>query len=91
MSMSTYAVGLRPPDEKWTKMKAIYDACDAAGVDAPDDVSDFFGDKAPDPSGVVVDIDAAVSEYLDEYRQGLEVDLSKLPKDVTVIRFLNSW
>ncbi len=91
MSMSTFVNGFRPPDEKWAKMKEAWDACEAAGVDPPEAVSDFFGGEPPDEAGVVVKIDGAVRKYNSSSSSGYEIDLIKLPKDVRIIRFSNSW
>lgn len=89
MSMSTHVIGFKPPDAKWKKMKEVWDACDKAGVEAPKEVSEFFNWEAPDENGVEVELDAA--EWSDEGREGYEIEVSKLPKGVTVIRFYNSW
>jgi hypothetical protein len=92
MSMSSYAVAFRPADEKWLKMKAIYDSCKAAKIDPPDQVTDFFNDEPPDSSGVEIDIRSIVEHYTDgDMEEDLQIDLTKLPKGVTVIRFVNSW
>ncbi len=92
MSMSTHVVGFRPADEKWKKMKAVWDACKMAGTEVPNTVIQFFGGEAPgDKPGMEVKLDRAVIEWNDDYRQGYEVDLTKLPPDVTVLRFYNSW
>jgi hypothetical protein len=91
MSMSTTVVGFRPPDEKWQKMKAAWDGCKQAGVEPPREVTKFFEDYDPDPKGVRVNINAAVVIYKDDMEEGLEVDIRKLPKDVTIVRFVNSW
>lgn len=93
MSMSSHIVGFRPPDAKWRKMKAAYEACDAAGLDIPDEVASFFNHEAPDDSGVEVEIEdtKAVTEYSAEMREGYEVDLTKLPPDVKIIRFFNAY
>jgi len=93
MSMSTSVVGFRPPDEKWRKMKAVYDACNIAGVAPPEEVNDFFEWDTPDDDGVTVTLHnhAAVTEYHEEESNGLQVDLTKLPNGVTIIRFVNSW
>jgi hypothetical protein len=88
--MSSHVVGFRPPDEKWQQMKKIWDACEAAGVNPPYEVTEFFNDCAPDPAGVEVGI--LHSEWRSSTSaEGYEVDIRKLPKDVTVIRFFNSW
>lgn len=94
MSMSTSVVGIKPPDEKWKKMKAIWDSCVAADVDPPNEVSEFFGWEDPDNSGVLVYKDKmgdAIQKYDDNYQSGYEVHIDKLPSDIKIIRFTNSW
>lgn len=93
MGMSTHVIGFRPPDDKWKKMKAVYDACKEADTDPPEEVERFFNDQPPDPAGVEVRLrdTPCCKEYNDGVSQwGYEIDLSKLPKDVTVIRVFNS-
>lgn len=90
MGMSTHVVGFRPPDEKWKQMKAAYDACVAAHVGVPEDVRLFFEYKEPSDLGVEVQIPNALRRYSADMKDGYEVDLKKVPKDVTVIRFYNS-
>lgn len=96
MGMSTHVVGFKPPDEKWKKMKSAWDACRAANVVPPGEVMDFFNHEPPDDSGVEVSPTAlkktgAVTEWSNDHASGYEVDVKKLPADVTVIRFYNSW
>jgi hypothetical protein len=95
MSMTTTVRGFRPPDEKWKKMKAVWDSCQKAGIEVPDDVQAFFNWVDPDPRGVETDLTAgkspAAKEWGDSDSQGYEVDLSRLPKGLTFIRFCNSW
>lgn len=97
MGMNSYVLGFKPPDEKWKKMKAVWDTCKKAKVDPPKEVSDFFDDCAPDERGVVIDQtvleeQGSVKEWNDQDMcSGFEVDVTKLPKDVTVIRFVNSF
>lgn len=95
MSMSTYVKGVRPADETWHRMKNVWDACKDAGVPVPGEVDRFFDGDDPDPAGVIIDLDEnkhpAVRKWNDEYSSGLEVILSQLPPDVTVVRFINSW
>lgn len=87
--MSTHVIGIRPPDEKWEQMKNVYDSCKAAGIPVPAEVDKFFDYQEPDPNGVIVDIPN--DDWSDDCRSGLEVHLDKLPKDVKIIRFYNSW
>ena len=93
MGMSTHVIAFKPPDETWHKMKAVYDACTKAGTSIPPEVSRYFDGSAPDPSGVEVSLDKspACKEYRAEMQNGYEVDLTKLPKDVEIIRFVNSY
>lgn len=95
MSMSTHVLGFRPPDEKWKKMKQAWDACESAGVPQPREVEVFFGSVAPDPRGVEVRLlegeRGCLRVWRDEGAEGYEVDLTKVPKDVTILRFYNSW
>ncbi len=96
MSMSTHVVGFKPPDDKWRKMKGIWDSCEEAGINPPKDVNDYFGGEAPGPAGVEVDEDAliecgAVKEHDGDMEDGYEIDVTKLPKDVKIIRVYNSY
>ena len=92
MSMSTFIVGFRPADEKWKKMKAVWDACEAAGAEIPTEVYNFFVGIPPgDRPGAEVNIKGALREWSDKSRSGYEVDLEKLPEDVKILRFYNSY
>ena len=93
MGMSTHVVGFKPPDAKWKAMKQAWDACQKAGVPVPDEVLAFFNHEPPDAAGVEVDIQRlpCTSKYSDDSAQGFEIDVKKLPPDVTIIRFYNSY
>ena len=95
MGMSTHIVGIKPPDDTWKKMKAIHDACLAAGLGAsiPKEVEDYFNNETPDAMGVVVDLEdaAGVLEYRTESHAGFSVDLRKLPPDIKILRFWNAY
>ena len=96
MGMSTHVVGFKPPDEKWQKMKAIWDACEAGGTDVPVAVEKFFDGEEPDAAGVVLEYAAlkkcgVVTEWSDDSRQGYEIHIDKMPPDVKIIRVFNSW
>lgn len=89
--MSTSVVGFRPIDEKWKQMKAVWDACESAGVDPPEEVAKFFEYCEPDNAGVEVSIRDAATKWHNSYASGYEVDITKLPEGVKIIRFFNSW
>ncbi len=93
MSMSTHVIGFRPPDEKWKKMKAVWDACQKAGIDVPKNVLEFFDGEDPHESGVMVELGGTLccSKYVSDGESGYEIDLSKLPDGIKTIRFFNAW
>lgn len=91
MSKSTRIIGFHPVDDKWQKMKAVYDACVVADIQIPDEVIRFFEYRQPDNTGVKVEINDAISAYDSLNESGYEVDIRKLPKNVHVIRFYQSW
>ncbi len=93
MGMSTHVAGIVPPDDDWRKKKAAYDACKAAGVPVPREVLAFFDDVAPDPAGVIIELDRkpGVEAWSGDSASGFEVDLSKLPPHVKFLRFYNAW
>ncbi len=93
MGMSTHVKGFRPPDEKWKKMKAAWDACEAAGTAIPKEVLEFFDHEPPDSAGVEIELEEeeCCAEYRDDCRDGFEIDVTKLPKGLTLIRFYNSY
>ena len=96
MGMSTHVVGFKPPVDRWKQMKAVWDACEAAEVPLPAEVSSYFGGADPDPSGVEVWEEAlesvgAVREYATRSRKGFEIIVANIPPDVAIVRVYNSW
>lgn len=93
MSMSMHVVGYRPADEQWSKMKAVWDACEAAGVNPPKEVEDFFDDSYPgNAPGKEVAIEGhGAKRFCDKYRDGYEVDITALPAGVRFVRFYCSY
>lgn len=91
MSMSSFVLGIVPPDDKWLQMKKIADACDAADIDRPSEVDDFFEGEDPDPAGMIIDIENLCREWGEESSMGYELDVAAIPKKVKTIRFYNSW
>lgn len=93
MGMSTFIIGFRPPDKRWKEMKKIWDSCDKANIEQPKEVDEFFDGEEPDASGVKIELEGteAVQDYDEENGSGFQVDISKLPKDLKLIRFYNNW
>lgn len=72
-------------------MKSIWDSCNAANVQVPEEVFDFFEYGEPTDEGQIVDIGDAKSVYNDDCSSGFDIDLSKLDPKITKVRFYNSW
>ncbi len=90
MGMSMHVIGYMPADEKWKKMKTVWDACKAARVEPPEEVDEFFeGEDPGDAPGKEVDLEysGAAKEWKDDMREGFEVDVTQLPEGVRFIRF----
>lgn len=85
--MGIHVIGIKPPDEKWKKMAYAYRACEAAGVPIPSEIEKFFEGAPPDPAGVAVSLtdDAVCQRDCDGY-DSIDINLSELPADVTVVR-----
>ena len=93
MSMTTHIIGFQPPDEVLLKMKAVWDACVAANTRIPDEVQIFFNYAPPDDRGVEVALSEqfGLREWHSDGREGYEIELAKLPANVTHLRFYNSY
>jgi len=96
MGMNTHIIGFKAPDEKWKKMKAVYDACEVAGTAIPMAVTDYFNDEPPDDAGVEVELEEedCVEKWREEMEDGFVVDVKRLLNDhpdITHIRFYNSY
>lgn len=93
MSMYTFVTGIKPPDEKWKKLKEVWEVCEKGGVRIPEEVLQFFKHEPPDMLGVVVNLkeDMCVEHRHGNASEIWEVDITKLPKDVKIIRFENSY
>jgi hypothetical protein len=98
MHMDTFVVAFRPPDEEYFRMKALYEESMAVASnscsqpDLPDDVIKCFCCMGePDDAGAEVVLGDALQEWEGFMSEGYEIHIDKLPKDVRVVRFINSW
>jgi hypothetical protein len=93
MGMSTHVTAIKPPDEKWKKMKAVWEACKTAGITPPDEVQDFFKSEPPDERGVLIDMEKmpGFRRYTTDSADHYEIELARLGPDVKFIRFTNSY
>lgn len=93
MSMSTHIIGFKPPNEKWKQMKAVWDACETAKTPIPQEVLNFFNHEPPDDDGVEINLEThpCCEEYDEDMSEGFQIEIDKLPKDIKIIRFVNSY
>ena len=92
---------VKAPDQKWIEMKKVWDACEAANIQPPEEVLSFFNYTKPDAKGVICDLrikrfDGICMEYQGENATGFELDINKFIqspslKGTTHIRFYCSY
>lgn len=80
------------PDSKWLEMKVIWDACEKAGINPPNEVNRYF-DGCPDESKMVMSLESLnhydiAMEPIDRHdkNSGFIIHLDKIPENVTQIR-----
>jgi hypothetical protein len=99
MGMSTHIAAFIPDtDPEFQKHKAVALVCMEAKVSLPAETSNYFNVRYNPYLGMFdekLQIDLKEGEHYEEWREdsseGFEVDLTKLPKGVTKLRFYNSW
>ena len=84
-------------DETYQLNKKVLLACAEAGVDLPVQVAEYFGSKSPyrylldEKLEFPLKKGVHYEEYGEDMEEGFEIEISKLPKEVTKIRFVNSY
>ncbi len=91
MSAMLVISGIIPADEKWNKMKGIYDSCVSMNISVPEEVLEFFDYGKPDDKGREIYLTDTEYEWHDENYSGYEIELSKIPKDIKYIRVYISY
>lgn len=89
MSISYDVEGLIKPDKNHLSKVNAYQACLDAGVSIPDELYKYFNYEAPDECGLVKDLNdtESVTQDNDESSYWYDVDLSKIDKNIHIIRF----
>jgi hypothetical protein len=98
MGMSTHIEGFIPDtDAEFQRHKKVLLVCAEANVTLPPETAKYFGSKYSDESlldeklNVMLEDGVHYTQYRDSGCSGFEVDLTRLPKGVTKLRFYNSY
>lgn len=95
MSMSVNVYALRPVTDDYRKRLAIYQSCNELGIHPPKELLEYFDYmEHPCKDGILVELsDDLINHDTDMYRCSnyYDVDLTKLPKGVTKVRFEISY
>ena len=96
MSMSTHVVGFCDPTEDYLKKLKVWEALLDADIDPeewPDELADMFDGHTIEHLrlGIEVNIDHAITKQNAFGESGYVLEIAKLPKHVTKIKFSNSY
>lgn len=98
MGMSTHIKGfILDTDPEYQKHKEVLLFCHKAEVSLPSETAAYFGIQFPQPYILEEKLEMQLEKgvHYEGWREdgsgGFEVDLTKLPKGVTKLRFYNSW
>lgn len=76
--------GFGTPDAEYLKMKAVWDACEVAGIDPPSAVVTYFDGYPPEHAGIQVTVPFTESSGDDcEYH---DITVAMIPANVHTIR-----
>ncbi len=97
MGMSTHILAFTPDtDAEYQKHKKVLLACRDADVSLPKETEGYFGsndtsdETLEERLRVPLEVGIDYIKYTTEDSEGYEVDLTRLPKGVTKIRFYNN-
>jgi hypothetical protein len=98
MGMSTHIQAFTPDtDAEYQKHKKVFLVCLEADISLPKETAEYFGTENPEEwaldekLSVDLEEDVHYKEWSEDSSQGFELDLTKVPKGVTKIRFYNNW
>lgn len=94
MGMSTRVQGLREKNDTYEKMESILLLCKELNVKVPNEVYKYFEliNEEYCSRGIITSLPiGSVEHYTEDTDDVWEVDLSLIPKDITKLRFVNSY
>lgn len=88
MSVSYFIQGIIPADEKFKKMKALYDQCVELNINVPMAVEFFFNGNEPSEEGITIELPKdSIIQHSSDHGESYVVDLRKIPENVKLISF----
>lgn len=93
MGMNIGAYGIKPKTKEYEQKLQIYNLCKEQKVEIPEEIINFF-DGDPCKEGILVkldDIEGALEYPEEDDCEIIQVDISKLPKEIKKIRFQIWW
>ena len=93
MGMSTRVKGLREKDDTYEKMESILLSCKELKIKVPNEVYEYFElTEGYCSNGIITSLPiGSVEHYTEDTDEVWEVNLSLIPKDITKLRFVNSY
>jgi hypothetical protein len=100
MSMSTWFEALMDKDKTYQNHKKVLIACKRANINLPKETAEYFGndswEMAEENAVEKLRVDLIEGKHWKYIEQGnpecgFEIYVKKLPKEITKIRFINSW
>lgn len=89
MGMHTYVKGIMEPDERYLALKKLWEDCEKAGVEVPEDILKYFDYEKPSSHGKEIDIE--YKEENEDMEQIFIVPIGGLSSKITAIKFINSY
>lgn len=89
MSESYFVRGIMEPTEDYKRKFAAFKACQEAGIEIPEELWKYFNDETPYEGGADVKIPFETVKEPGSFIY--EVDLKKLPPQVTKVHFVISF
>lgn len=89
MSAYYFVRGIMDPTDDYKKKYAAFKACKEAGIEIPQQLWDYFNNDTPYEDGISMKIPFEKKEEVG--CSTYEVDLKKIPPQVTKVQFLVCW
>lgn len=78
---------IKPVNEKYVRMRDVYNACVIANVEIPDEVKIYFEDKPPPEGDQQIEVNGYPAKLggIENVMGGVKINLDLLPEDFRII------